>query len=45
METTSKAATLEFLSKIPKRKKICNEQCSLCETKISLDEKNKIYKF
>ena len=37
-ETTSKAAITEFLSKIPNRKKISNEQFYLCEAKISLDE-------
>ena len=30
-ETTSKAATTEFISKIPNRKKICNEDFNLCE--------------
>ena len=33
-ETTSKTATTEFLSKIPNRKKISNEQFHLCEAKI-----------
>ena len=37
-ETTSKAATTEFLSKIPNRKKISNEDFNLCEEEISLDE-------
>ena len=37
-ETTSKAATTEFLSKIPNRKKISNEQFNLYEAKISLDK-------
>ena len=37
-EITSKAATTEFLSKIPNRKKISNGQFNLCETKISLDK-------
>ena len=36
--TTSKAATTEFFTKIPNRKKIFNEQFNLCETKVSLDE-------
>ena len=35
---TSIAAATEFLSKIPKRKKISNEQFNLCETEISLNE-------
>ena len=38
METTSKAATTEFLSKIPNRKKISNEDFNLCEAETSLDE-------
>ena len=38
IDTTSKSSTTEFLSKILKRKKICNEQCNLFEVKISLDE-------
>ena len=38
METTSKAATTEFLSKITNRKKLSNEQFNFCEAKISLDE-------
>ena len=33
-ETTSKTATTEFLSKIPNRKIISNEQFHLCEAKI-----------
>ena len=37
-ETTSKAATTEFLSKIPNRKKISNEDFNLCKTETSLDE-------
>ena len=37
-ETTSKAPTTEFLSKIPNRKKISNEKFNLREAKISLDE-------
>ena len=37
-ETTSKAATTEFLSKIPNGKKISNEQFNLYEAKISLDK-------
>ena len=38
METTSKASTIEILSKTPIREKISNEQFNLCEVKISLDE-------
>ena len=38
----SKAATTEFLSKIPNKKKISNEDFNLCEAEISLD---KIIKF
>ena len=38
METTSKAAVTEFLGKIPNREKNSNEQCSLREAKIFLDE-------
>ena len=34
---TSTAATTEFLSKIPNRKKISNEHFNLCEAEISLD--------
>ena len=37
-ETPSKVATTKFLGKIPKRKKISNEQFNLCEAKIPLDE-------
>ena len=37
-ETTSKLATTEFISKIPNKKKIANEQFNLCDAKISLDE-------
>ena len=37
-ETTSKAATTEFLSKIPNRKKMSNENFNLCEAETSLDE-------
>ena len=37
-ERTSKAATAEFLSKIPNIKKKSNEQFNLCEAKISLAE-------
>ena len=33
-----KAATTDFFSKIPNRKKIFNEKLSLCEAKISSDE-------
>ena len=34
-EATSKAATTEFLSKIPNRKKISNENFALCEAETS----------
>ena len=34
---TSNAVTTEFLSQIPKRKKMSNEQFNLCETETSLD--------
>ena len=34
-ETTSKTATTKFISKIPHRKKISDEQFHLCETKFS----------
>ena len=37
-ETTSKAATTQFLSKIPNKKKTSNEDCNLCEAETSLDE-------
>ena len=37
-ETTSKAATTKFISKIRNRKKISNDQFNLCEVKISLGE-------
>ena len=37
-ETTSNAATTEFLSKIPNKKKPSNEKFNLCKAKISLDE-------
>ena len=37
-ETTSKAATTEFLIKICNRKKISNEDFNLCEAETSLDE-------
>ena len=37
-ETTSKAATSEFLSKIANRNKISNEDFTLCEEEIILDE-------
>ena len=33
-ETTSKTATTEFISKIPNRKEISNEQFHPCEAKI-----------
>ena len=32
-QTTSKTATTEFISKIPNRKKISNEEFHLCEAK------------
>ena len=35
---TSTVATIEFLKKIPNRKKIYNEYFNLCEVEISLDE-------
>ena len=35
---TSKAATTEFICKIPNRKKKSNEHFNLCEVEISLDE-------
>ena len=34
---TSTAVTTEFLSQIPKRKKMSNEQFNLCEAETSLD--------
>ena len=37
-ESTSKASTTEFLTKIPDRKKKSNKQFTLCETRISLNE-------
>ena len=37
-ETTSKAATTEFLSKIPNRKKISNKDFNLSGAETSLDE-------
>ena len=37
IKQTSTAATTEFLSKIPNRKKISNEHFNLCEAEISLD--------
>ena len=37
-ETTCKAATVEFLSKIPNRKKISNEDFNHCEAETYLDE-------
>ena len=37
-EVTSKAATTEFFSKICNKMIVFNEQCNLCEAKISLDE-------
>ena len=40
-ETTSKAATTEFLGKIPDRKKISNEDFNLCKAETSLDEISK----
>ena len=42
---TSRAATTEFVWKIPNRKKISNEQFNICEAEISLEEIYKIYKF
>ena len=38
MKRTSTAATIEFVGKIPNRKKIFNEHFNLCEAEISLDE-------
>ena len=38
METTSKASTIEFLTKIPNRKKISNEDFNFCEVETFLDE-------
>ena len=35
---TATAATTEFVSKIPNRKKIFNEHFNLCEAEIPLDE-------
>ena len=35
---TSTAATTEFVSKIPNRRKISNEHFNLCEAEISLDD-------
>ena len=37
-EKTSKAATTEFLTTIPNRRKISNEDFNICEAEISLDE-------
>ena len=37
-ETTSKAATTNFFSKVPKRKKISNDRFNLYKAKISLNE-------
>ena len=37
-EWTSTAANIEFVCKIPNRKKISNEHFNLCEAEISLDE-------
>ena len=37
IKQTSTAATNEFLSKIPNRKKISNEHFNICEAEISLD--------
>ena len=42
-ETTSKAVTTEFLSKIPNGKKISDEDFNLCEAEASLDEKQSIF--
>ena len=38
IKRTSRAATTEFVGKIPNRKKIFNEHFNLCEAEISLDE-------
>ena len=38
LKRTSTAATIEFVRKIPNRKKISNEHFILCEAEISLDE-------
>ena len=37
-EATSKVATTEFLSKVPNRKKLSNEDFNLCQAKTSFDE-------
>ena len=37
-EATSKAATTEFLRKIPNRKKLSNKDFNLCNTETSLDD-------
>ena len=37
VKQTSTAATTEFISKIPNRKKISNKHFDLCEAEISLD--------
>ena len=37
-ETTCKAATTEFLSKIPNRKNISNADFNFCKSETSLDE-------
>ena len=38
IKRTSRAATTEFVGKIPNRKKIFNEHFNLCEAERSLDE-------
>ena len=43
--TTFQAVTTEFLSKIPNRKKISNEDFKLCEAETSLDEITKSINF
>ena len=42
---SSTAATTEFISKIPNKKKISNEHSNLCEAEISLDEIKKSINF
>ena len=37
-EATSNDSTSKLFSKIPNRRKMSNEQCNLCEARISLDE-------
>ena len=43
-ETTTKAATTKFLSKVPSSKKISDKQFNLCEANLSLDEIKKLIK-